>query len=214
MMARTAPDKQGIRQLFCSFVCSNSSADPFREAVFHALSGYKTIDSGGRFLNNVGGPVEDKVAFEQQYKFSLAMENTSHPGYTTEKLVQAFAAGGVPIYWGDPRISEMFRPETFIDMTDCKTPEEAVQKIADADRNPDQYLSYFSESPIREEYRLENFWPRYEASICHIFDQEIEEAGRLTRQGRNMLNARKEQTMEAMYANRLLRKMYEITGKG
>ena len=75
---------------FCNFVYSNSkNASPIREEFFHKLSAYKTVDSGGRFLNNIGGPVEDKDEFQKQYKFSIAFENSSTSGYTTEKLFEA-----------------------------------------------------------------------------------------------------------------------------
>ena len=35
-----------------------------------------------------------------QYKFVLAMENTCSHGYITEKIVNAFYSGAIPIYWG------------------------------------------------------------------------------------------------------------------
>ncbi len=82
---------------FCSFVYSNSNAAPARQQFYDALSAYKHINSGGKYLNNVGGPVKDKLAFQSTHKFAIAFENTSHCGYTTEKLVQAFAAQTVPI---------------------------------------------------------------------------------------------------------------------
>lgn len=44
-----------LKRKFCSFVVSNSGADPLRERFFHELSKYKRVDSGGRFLNNIGG---------------------------------------------------------------------------------------------------------------------------------------------------------------
>ena len=50
----------------------------------------------------MGGPVASKLDFDRSHKFSIVCENTAHSGYTTEKLVEAFAAGCIPIYWGDP----------------------------------------------------------------------------------------------------------------
>ena len=87
---------------FCNFVVSNGNADPYREQVFYALNAYKRVDSGGRYLNNIGGSVADKFAFQSECRFSLCFENSSTPGYLTEKLIQAAAAQTIPIYWGDP----------------------------------------------------------------------------------------------------------------
>ena len=87
---------------FCNFVASNGNADPYREQVFYALNAYKRVDSGGRYLNNIGERVKDKFAFQSECRFSLCFENSSTPGYLTEKLIQAAAAQTIPIYWGDP----------------------------------------------------------------------------------------------------------------
>jgi hypothetical protein len=55
--------------------------------------------SGGGFRNNVGGPVADKAAFLASRKFNIAFENSSFPGYTTEKLFDPLFVHAVPIYW-------------------------------------------------------------------------------------------------------------------
>ena len=89
---------------FCGMVVSNSGygvMDMLRSDFFHILNSYKQVDSGGRWNNNIGGPVTDKIAWLKNYKFNICFENSSYPGYLTEKLFDAFAAGCIPIYWGD-----------------------------------------------------------------------------------------------------------------
>lgn len=86
---------------FCGFVASNHRSTKMRDSFFNFLSKYKKVDSGGRWKNNIGAPVENKTEWLQSYKFNLCFENSSYPGYLTEKLFDAFAAGCVPIYWGD-----------------------------------------------------------------------------------------------------------------
>ena len=57
-------DSQLLNRKFCSFVVSNAAfGDPMRKTFFERLSKYKKVDSGGRWMNNVGGPVKDKLAF-------------------------------------------------------------------------------------------------------------------------------------------------------
>ena len=63
---------------FCSFVYSNPQADPIRGYFFNKLSEYKKVDSGGRYKNNIGRTVTDKIVFESEYKFSIAFENVSN----------------------------------------------------------------------------------------------------------------------------------------
>lgn len=54
------------KQRFCNFVYSNSNANPKREQFFKQLSEYKKVDSGGRYLNNIDGPVADKHEFQKK----------------------------------------------------------------------------------------------------------------------------------------------------
>ena len=51
-----------------------------------------------------------------KYKFALCFENLSFPGYVTEKIVDCFVAGVIPIYLGAPDIEEFVPPESFIDV--------------------------------------------------------------------------------------------------
>src|SRR5262249_2370957 len=59
-----------------------------------------------------------KVAFLRNYKFVIAFENSSHPGYNTEKLTHAIEADCVPIYWGDPEIGRSFNVARVINAHD------------------------------------------------------------------------------------------------
>jgi len=45
-------------------------------------------------------PVSDKVKTLSQYRYSLCFENTFTPGYVTEKIIDSFLAGSIPLYWG------------------------------------------------------------------------------------------------------------------
>ncbi len=92
------------RENFCAYIVTNGGEKNnvlLRELFFDKLSKYKKVDSGGRHRNNIGHFVEDKHKWLQNYKFNLCFENSSYPGYLTEKLFDAYNAGCVPIYWGD-----------------------------------------------------------------------------------------------------------------
>lgn len=92
------------RENFCAYIVTNGGEKNnvlLRELFFDKLSKYKKVDSGGRHRNNIGHFVEDKHKWLQEYKFNLCFENSSYPGYLTEKLFDAYNAGCVPIYWGD-----------------------------------------------------------------------------------------------------------------
>ena len=53
-----------------------------------------------------GGPVEDKIGVLQKFRFSICFENTKDAsGYVTEKILDCFGAGCVPVYYGAKDIS-------------------------------------------------------------------------------------------------------------
>lgn len=134
------PDSEFLnRKKFCNFVVSNDfSAE--RNAFFEEFSARHAIDSGGAYRNNIGGPVKDKLAFQRQYRFSIAYENSRDPGYVTEKIVDAFAAGTVPIYWGDPLIKEEFNPDSFLCADDYPDNAALIDAIEAIDRDEEAYL--------------------------------------------------------------------------
>ena len=49
---------------------------------------------------NYHGIAGDKQKTLQEYNFVLAFENSDLPGYITEKIIDAFKSGSVPLYWG------------------------------------------------------------------------------------------------------------------
>ena len=81
------------------------------------MSKYKTVDSGGRFRNNIGGRVTNKKKFLSNYKFSC-FENSKTAGYISEKLVDSFKAGTIPIYYGDDTVLELLNNRSYIHVKD------------------------------------------------------------------------------------------------
>jgi hypothetical protein len=99
--------KSKKRKLFCGAVISNSIfGDFFRFSFIDELNKYKKVDMGGKYKNNVGGRVKNKIQFLSFYKFSIAMENSGADGYYSEKIIDSFLSGTIPIYYGDYMIDE------------------------------------------------------------------------------------------------------------
>lgn len=173
------------KRKFCAFVVSNGNgANSFRNDLFEALSKYRNVDSGGRYRNNIGKPegVEDKIAFQSEYKFSFACENCIHDGYTTEKIVEAFASKTIPIYWGDPRICETFNPKSFINCNNYDTIEDIVEEIKKIDQDDELYLQMLREPAlVSEEFAKKNQIKKAEAFLCHIIEQDKDAAFRRNR---------------------------------
>lgn len=61
-------------------------------------------------------PCDDKIETISNYKFAVAFENVSYPGYITEKIIDCLVAGVIPVYLGAADICDFIPKEIFIDM--------------------------------------------------------------------------------------------------
>jgi alpha(1,3/1,4) fucosyltransferase len=160
------------KKKFCCMVVSNPKCKE-RNEFFHELSKYRKVDSGGQFLNNIGFLVENKMEFIKDYKFVIAFENSSFPGYTTEKLIEPFIVNSIPIYWGNPVVDKDFNTNSFINIKDASEFDNAINKIIELDNDDEKYLAMrnepcFFNNEIPGEFSNE--------SICEFFDFIIEDS--------------------------------------
>lgn len=157
------------RKGFCAFVVSNDCCAA-RNDFFAALNAHRPVASGGEYRNNVGGPVADKTAFQQGYKFAIAYENGADPGYCTEKIVDAWAAGCVPIYWGDPLIKDEFDPAAFLCAADYPDTAALIAAIDALDADEAAYLAMCHTPILKADSRAAAF---ADGSACAAFLQAI-----------------------------------------
>jgi alpha(1,3/1,4) fucosyltransferase len=169
------------KRKFCNFVVSNAdNKQNCREEFYDLLSKYKIVDSGGRHRNNIGGPVADKYEFQREYKFSIAFENTESNGYTTEKLIEAWAAGTIPIYWGNPIVSKDFNRNALVNCHEFDNLEDIVKEVQRIDSDDELYMSILRQ-PILLNDSVANQYKTYELLerfFCSIFEQDKHEAYR------------------------------------
>lgn len=171
-----------LNRKFCSYVVSNGGrADPIREQFFHKLNRYKRVDSGGRFLNNMGGPVPNKEVFCRQYKFNIAFENSSSPGYTTEKMVQPLSYFSLPIYYGDPLVARDFNLESMVRVAGIDDVERAIEEIIRLDKDDEAYIRRVTSPCLVRP--IDYYEKALESFLIHIVEQPLDVARRLNRYG-------------------------------
>lgn len=201
-------DKSLVNRKFCNFVYSNSMySTPLREQFFHRLSEYKKVDSGGRLLNNVGGPVSDKMTFIRDYKFTIAFENSALSGYTTEKLMEPMVVNSLPIYWGNPNVHSDFNPESIINIQLFNNMDEAVEEIIRLDKDDEAYLQKLSLPWQTKEQQEKDWMQELVAFLCNIFDQPFEQAVRRTVFGYAVMKKYKEARFAKLAALPILRNL-------
>ncbi|EOY5111711.1 glycosyltransferase family 10 [Campylobacter lari] len=202
------------RDKFCAYLITDPGRPEWtpRDKFIDLLSMYKRIDSGGRYRNNIGGPIGNRYGEDfnitkrkwlQDYKFNICFENSSAPGYTSEKLFQAFSAGCIPIYWGDtslrcglgleekiscnseidqriPKIPEdlleyKINPKAFINAHNFSTWSELVEEIKRIDQNDDLYLEMLKEPIFLSDFdAVEYSKKKIFDFFDNIFNQNLE----------------------------------------
>jgi alpha(1,3/1,4) fucosyltransferase len=146
---------------FACFLVSNPGRGDgaiARTHMFNLLSSYKFVASGGRHLNNIGRviPHEETYQFLSQCKFIIAYENNgTFPGYITEKVFQAYFAGGVPLYYSHFAGQESdLNHEAIISAQHFSSEVEMVKYIIDIDNDHAQYCKLWN-SPILKDIALD-----------------------------------------------------------
>ena len=137
------------RNKFCCLIVSNEKAKE-RIDFFNQLNAVKEVDSAGGWNNTIGRKIDSgtfgKFEFIKDYRFVISFENSSYPGYTTEKIIEPILAGCIPIYWGDPRVNEDFNQNRFIGIKDRTEYASAIETILHLDNNKELAKSILSES--------------------------------------------------------------------
>ncbi len=135
-----------LRKKFCAAVISNNSSfAKFRLNFIKKLNKYKTVDMGGKVLNNIGMKVENKIEFLSNYKFSISMENSNGDGYASEKIVESLIAGTIPIYYGDYMIDEYINPKSYILIKGQKDELPKIEYIKKIDKDNNLYRDILNE---------------------------------------------------------------------
>ena len=169
-----------MRTKFCAAVISNNiSTDGFRLKFINELNKYKTIDMGGKYLNNIGGPVENKIEFLSSYKFSIAMENSEGDGYLSEKIIDSLLSGTIPIYYGDYTLDEYINPNSFILIKNDKNINKKIEYIKEIDNNIEKYLNILKENILINENIGNAIEKEKNQFIYNIFEQEKIKARRI-----------------------------------
>lgn len=146
------------KSLFCSF--GQGVNVPKRTEVYlYLCENYKPIISYGTIYNTAGYVLRNYKCNLKLYqevhknvKFNLCFENTYTSGknsFITEKLINAYAYGTVPIYWGAENVTRWFNPDSFINCNGLSN-EEILEKVKEVDNNDELYKSMLYANPFKE----------------------------------------------------------------
>lgn len=91
----------GIRKFACIVI---NNPEPVRMNFLVELQKIGEVDCFGKAFNN---PIPNKEVLISNYDFNVCFENDLYPGYITEKVIQAYLAGCIPIYYGLDKLGHL-----------------------------------------------------------------------------------------------------------
>lgn len=158
-------DEKALNRNFCNFIYYNESqgeGTEFRKKFVKRLAEYKRVDCPGKVMNNMkanligrfeGDWRKSKVDFINNYKFTIAFENASYRGYTTEKMIHPFVARSVPIYWGNPIVDRDFNQNAFVNCNGFEDDIDAIiNRIIKLDQDDEEYLRMLYANPMSDSF--------------------------------------------------------------
>jgi hypothetical protein len=146
---------------FCAFIYSNPGCGT-RNSFYSAVNRRKPVDSLGSVFGSptvqsslsarfAGTWQSSKIEVLTDYRFTIAFENVQKPGYSTEKIADAFLSGSIPIYWGDPFVEEDFNGKAFVNSSSFRRFEDLIDYVLWLESNPAQRLEIRQQIPMNEE---------------------------------------------------------------
>jgi hypothetical protein len=173
---------------FAVMVASNPRATE-RTRFFDFLSrAYRTVDACGSVRRNWAGPVPTRFdtpayrSFLGQWRFVLCFENARGPWYVTEKVINAYLAGCIPVYWGCPpadleRLGFNLRAMVYVEDHDA-----ARAAVAALDADPARARAVFEQPLLAHPGRLAVVVPDVQASTTTVafWDDQLTERGTTT----------------------------------
>lgn len=141
------PEEVYSRTKFCSIMIGNRVSN--RIQVVNSLDTYKSVDKFGSVFNNrFEGR---KLDLLMNYRYNICFENSIHPGYHTEKFLQAKLAGCIPIYYGADTLGIDFNEKCGINYLNYDSVENLLEYIIELDQDKEKFIEVSSE-PLFESY--------------------------------------------------------------
>lgn len=119
-----------FKSKLCSVVCSsNATTKGHRQRIAFVDLLQKELGDKIDYYGRGRRDMSDKDEALADYRFHIALENSVHRDYWTEKLADPFLRGCYPIYYGCPNAGDYFPAGSF-SRIDISKPREALATVA------------------------------------------------------------------------------------
>jgi hypothetical protein len=137
---------------FCAMIAGNPEG--LRVNLYNYISRYKPVHGYGNMFNRALH--QSKFDVLKNYKFCLCPENSVYDGYVTEKLLDAYAGGTIPIYSGTMSVDCDFHEGAYLNYMDTKDMDWFVTAIQAIDESKEIYEDMYNRPLLWEPPSLDN----------------------------------------------------------
>ncbi|XP_057693954.1 alpha-(1,3)-fucosyltransferase 4-like [Corythoichthys intestinalis] len=159
---------------FVAWVVSNWAESQARVAFYYELSQYIEVDVFGQAGIRIPKGSKEVVQTLRRYYFYLALENSQHTQYITEKLWNAVSAGAVPVVLGPTRkdYERFLPPEAFIHVDDFPSVKELARYLLQLKREPVRLMWHLR---WRTGFGLHQpaFWSEHYCTACKALRKTV-----------------------------------------
>jgi hypothetical protein len=124
-----------------NFCIVASNPEQIRNYFISKLNKYTDISIYGK----LGTPVKNKNSTLQNYNFNICFENDLYPGYVTEKAIEAYMSGCIPVWRGDDA-GGYLNNEAVINVSGLSV-SDAIEKVISVSKDLD-LVQYMREQPL------------------------------------------------------------------
>jgi hypothetical protein len=115
-------------------------------------------------------PIGDKIEGLKDYRFSIVIENCKQDYYFTEKLMDCFVTGTIPIYWGCPSIGNYFDPNGILQFDSISELNDILNNLSEDQYNkmlPYVHINFNKALKYKspEDYMIDNLFKTFTNTI-------------------------------------------------
>lgn len=143
-----------------------ANPEPLRINLFMALQGVGPMTGYGQMFGN---PLQrSKFDVLSRFRFCLCPENSLYPGYHTEKLIDAWYGGCVPLYSGDRLLARDFNPAALLNYQDDLDLERFIARVRALEQDPQAYEAVRSQPLLTQRPSLDALVAFLRAAVAQI----------------------------------------------
>ena len=122
-------DFTAVKTLSCSIISSGKTDLAGHKLRHEVIVWLRRQDYDIDVLGRGYKPFEHKQDGLLPYAYSVIIENVQEPDYFTEKLLDCFICGTIPVYWGAPNISQYFNVDGMVICNDLAELQGAIEVL-------------------------------------------------------------------------------------